>query len=66
MVDKNWSELGDSELQEELLANGYTQHVYNLFKKLSPNEPEPTNPLESYKFVVIDLKEWVENYKKTL
>lgn len=53
------SELGDSELQEELLANGYTQHVYQLFKKLNPDYKEPETPLESYSFKIINFRELI-------
>lgn len=56
----NLSDLGDSELQEELLNCGYTQHVTQLFNKLFPDKVKeiPESPLESMRLVIIDFRDW--------
>lgn len=53
--NKKLSDLGDCELQEELLASGFTQYVANLFEKLSPSIPT-NHPLESYRFIILNFK----------
>lgn len=53
-MDRDLANMGDSELQEYLLDSGYTQHIFERFKQIFPQEEKPKQQLESYRFSIID------------